>query len=256
MNYQYLFTVFTPTYNRAQTLHRIYESLKVQTLRDFEWLVVDDGSTDHTKELIQNYIKEAKFPIRYIWQKNQHKKVAFNRGVQEARGELFLTLDSDDACVPEALETFKQYWDLIPLNQKDQFSAVTCHCKNQHGKLVGTKFPNDITDSDSLEIRYKFKVKGEKWGFHRTDVLKKFPFPGTDLKGYVPESVVWNAISREYKTRYINKVLRIYYCNESDRSDQVTDKNKSIEQTGGLVLRYQLVLNTNLIGFGMHLLSF
>ena len=86
MSYQYLFTVFTPTYNRASTLPRVYEGLKPQTFRDFEWLIVDDGSRDNTRELVQMWQAEACFPIRYIYQPNRGKPTAFNRGVQEAQG--------------------------------------------------------------------------------------------------------------------------------------------------------------------------
>lgn len=131
--YQYKFTVFTPTYNRVQTLSRVYESLQVQTFSDFEWLIVDDGSVDRTRELVEGWQMEACFPIHYLWQENQGKHVAFNYALQEARGELFLTLDSDDACVPEALERFYFHWNAIPENRKGQFSAVTALCKDQNG---------------------------------------------------------------------------------------------------------------------------
>src|SRR6266705_680676 len=150
--YQYTFTVFTPTYNHAYTLHRVYESLCVQTYRNFEWLVVDDGSSDDTRKLIDTWEQQARFPLRYIYQPNQGKHVAFNRGVREARGELFLCLDSDDGCVPKALERLKYHWDQIPFSQRHRFSAVTALCIDELGGLHGSRFPQDITDSDSLEI--------------------------------------------------------------------------------------------------------
>src|SRR5258707_14117604 len=109
--YEYVFTVFTPTWNRAHTLHRAYQSLHAQTFRNFEWLIVDDGSTDNTREIVEKWQAESEFPIRYIYQENQGKAAAFNRGVREAQGALFLTLDSDDACVNQALERFKYHWD-------------------------------------------------------------------------------------------------------------------------------------------------
>ncbi|MGQ9564843.1 MAG: glycosyltransferase family 2 protein, partial [Thermogutta sp.] len=96
------FTVFTPTYNRAHTLSRTYESIRRQTIRDFEWVIVDDGSTDGTDELVQQWQQECNdFPIRYFWQPNQHKKVAFNRGVREAKGQWFVPIDSDDELLPD-----------------------------------------------------------------------------------------------------------------------------------------------------------
>jgi glycosyltransferase involved in cell wall biosynthesis len=212
--YQYLFTVFTATYNRGYTLHRVYDSLKAQTYRNFEWLVIDDGSTENIREIVEKWQQENLFPIRYLYKENGGKHTAFNRGVQEAKGELFLNLDSDDSCVPEALEKFKYHWDSIPVEQKDKFSAVTCLCQDQHGNLVGDRFPFDVIDSDSLEIYYRYQVTGEKWGFHRTEVLKEFPFPEEIKKTYMPESLVWNRISRKYKTRYVNEILRTFWIEE------------------------------------------
>jgi glycosyltransferase involved in cell wall biosynthesis len=211
---EYLFTVFTPTYNRARTLQRVYASLQRQTFRNFEWLVMDDGSTDNTRALIAQWEAESNFPIRYIFQENQGKPAAFNHGVQEARGELFLTLDSDDECVPEALERLKHHWDAIPAQDKTKFSAVTVLCKDQNGNLVGNKFPRDILDSDTIEVTFKYRVTGEKWGFQRTDVLKQFPFPSIPNAKFISESVVWFALSRKYKTRFVNEALRIYHVDD------------------------------------------
>jgi glycosyltransferase involved in cell wall biosynthesis len=213
-DHRYTFTVFTPCFNRAHTLQRVYDSLDAQTFRDFEWLIVDDGSTDGTDRLAAEWQRTAGFSIRYLRQPNRGKHVAFNHGVREARGELFLPLDSDDACVPEALERFKLHWDAIPGEERNHFSAVTALCVDQHGRLVGDRFPHDVTDSDSLEIRYRFRVAGEKWGFHRTDVLRRYPFP-EDVSGhYVAESLVWSRIAREYRTRFVNEALRIYFIGE------------------------------------------
>jgi len=219
---RHTFTVFTPTHDRAATLPRVYDSLRAQTFRDFEWLIVDDGSTDGTRTLVARWQAEAAFPIRCLRQENQGKHVAFNRGVREARGALFLTLDSDDACVPHALERFKHHWDGIPEAERPGFSAVTALCVDQHGRLVGDRFPRDVFDSDSLRIHYRHRVRGEKWGFQRTDVLLRFPFPVPQERSLVPESIVWNAIARRYRTRFVNEALRIYFCDERPASDQVS----------------------------------
>jgi glycosyltransferase involved in cell wall biosynthesis len=239
MHDRYLFTVFTPTYNRAQTLPRVYESLQRQTFRDFEWLIVDDGSTDNTRELIARWQAESNFPIRYIFQANQGKPAAFNHGVQEARGELLLTLDSDDGCVPEALERFKYHWDSIPAQDKDKFSAVTVLCKDQNGNLVGDKFPRDVMDSDTIEVTFKHRVTGEKWGFQRTDVLKKFPFPAVPNAKFISESVVWYALSRKYKTRYVNEALRIYHVHDG-AEDHLSTLSSSVLSGRAYLHRYVL----------------
>jgi hypothetical protein len=212
----FAFTVFTPVYNRARTLPRVWESLKAQTFRDFEWLVVDDGSTDGTRELVAEYMKTAPFPVRYFWQENQHKKVAHNLAAREASGEVVLGFDSDDACLPNSLERLWHHWKSIPDAERDQFSAVTVLCQDENGEIVGDRFPGgDFIDSTSVEIGHRYRVRGEKWGFHRTEVLRRFPFP-TNVKGYVPESFVWVQIDRLYKTRYVNEPLRIYYRDTAD----------------------------------------
>jgi glycosyltransferase involved in cell wall biosynthesis len=239
MALEYLFTVFTPTYNRANTLPRVYESLKSQTFRDFEWLIADDGSTDNTRELVEEWRAEANFPIRYVYQPNQGKPTAFNRGVKEAAGELFLTLDSDDSCVPQALERLKFHWDSIPENEKPQFSAVTALCKNQHGEIVGNKFARDVLDLDEAAM-FMSGTRGEKWGFQRTDVLRQYPFPVTPEAKFVPESVVWLALSRRYKTRFVNEVLRTYYIRDGAQ-DHLSCLNAKV--VWGRAFFYRQVLN-------------
>jgi len=245
-----LFTVFTPAFNRAHTLPRVYESLKAQIYRSFEWIIVDDGSTDETNELVKKWQNEAEFPIRYFWQENKGKHVAFNRGVREARGEFFLPFDSDDACVPEALERFKYHWDLIPIEQKELFSGVCGLCIDQNGKIVGDRFPFQVTDSNSLEIYYRYNAKGEKWGFQRTDILRGYPFPEVQGARYVPEGVVWNAIARSYKIRFVNEVLRIYFVQNAFSSDQITHSlsGPSRNATGG-AFYYQFCLNEDIAWF-------
>lgn len=216
-----VFTVFTPTHNRATTLPGVYESLCRQTFTDFEWLVVDDASTDGTADLVKAWQREGKLEIRYVWQPHGHKKVAHNRGVRLARGELFLPLDSDDTCVPEALEVLRRHWLAIPDDRRPGFSAVTALCRDERGCIVGDRFPKDVFDSDPLEVRYVHRVRGEKWGFQRVDVLREFPFP-EHVPGYVPEEVVWAPIGRRYRTRFVNDVLRIYRSPSADTDAQVS----------------------------------
>jgi glycosyltransferase involved in cell wall biosynthesis len=201
---------------------------------------VDDGSTDNTGALIAQWQAESDFPIRYIFQENQGKPAAFNHGVQAARGQLFLTLDSDDECVPEALERFKYHWESIPTFERNRFSAVTVLCKDQNGNLVGDKFPSDILDSDTIEVTFKLGVGGEKWGFQRTDVLKQFPFPSVPNSKFISESVVWFDLSRKYKTRYVNEALRIYHV-----QDGATDHLSSLSPgvLSGRAYLHRFVLN-------------
>lgn len=210
MKYKYDFTVFTPTFNRVHLLPKVYDSLKKQTFQDFEWLIVDDGSTDNTFELVDYWQQEAAFPIRYYWQQNAGKHVARNFGVSQAQGELFFTLDSDDEIVPHSLERFRYHWVNIAPDQRERFAGVAGLCMRPDGSIIGTKFPRNKFDSNMFEIRNKYRVRGEKCGFQRTDVMKQFPFPVFEGERFLTEAVVWNRIAQNYKTRFVNEIFRKY----------------------------------------------
>jgi len=210
MTYQYTFTVFTPTFNRVHTLHRVYEGLREQTFRDFEWLIIDDGSFDGTGELVDTWMRQANFPIRYFWQENGGKHRARNFAILKARGRFIFTWDSDDECVPNALERMKFHWDNIPEEKQPFFAGVAGLCVDKEsGAIIGTRFPHDVFDSDMFTIREKYRVRGDKCGFQRTDVMREFPFPEIVGETFITEAVVWYPIARKYKTRFFNEVLRI-----------------------------------------------
>lgn len=240
------FTVFTPTYNRAHTLSRVYESLRAQTYSRFEWLIVDDGSTDGTAESVASWQAAADFPIRYVQQTRSGKHVASNRAVLEARGELFVVLDSDDECVPEALERFAYHWSSIPDDERPGFCGVTALCVDENGKLVGSRFPADPTDSDALELTYRHRVVGEKWGFNRTDILLEHPFPELDGEPYVTESVVWNRIAASYRTRFVNEILRIYHRWE-DGESLTESARHSVDRAAMFAMKNRFALNEEIV---------
>jgi glycosyltransferase involved in cell wall biosynthesis len=210
------FTVFTPTFNRESTLPRVWQSLLAQTFRDFEWLVVDDGSTDGTEALVSDWALTAPFPVRYFKQPNSGKHVAMNRAARDAAGEFFIAADSDDAFDADALEVFVSAWDAIAEN-RDDFVGVTARCRTQNGAFVGTPLPQPVLDSDNLELQFRYGVGGEKWGFVRTSVLRRFPCDENPDMGAFP----WAKIAAAgYRTRYIERVLRTYYVDE--RSDSMS----------------------------------
>jgi glycosyltransferase involved in cell wall biosynthesis len=203
------FTVFTPTFNRRETLARAYRSLCAQTFRDFEWLVVDDGSTDGTEELFASLVSEADFPIAYARQENAGKHVALNQAARAARGALLATLDSDDEYVPTALERFLWHWDTIPEPGRSGFAGVAGLCVDQAGEVIGTRFPADVLDSDYLEIRARYGVKGDKAGFATTASVLEFPFPELAGERFVTEALVYNRIARRYRVRFVNEVMMV-----------------------------------------------
>lgn len=256
MNSTKTFTVFTPTFNRANTLYRVFDSLSKQTFTDFEWLVVDDGSTDNTKALIQEWQTKATFPIRYYYQANQGKHIAFNKGVREAQGRFFVPLDSDDGCKPESLERFFALWNGIPNADKDSFSGICVLCEDQNGHIVGDRFPKPSFDTDSCEIYYKYRVKGEKWGFHRTEILKQFPFPEVHDVKFIPECIVWHAIAKKYKIRCANEALRIYFIEtetetetDTGTANSLTNSETSPSTKKARSVYYQWVLNHDISWF-------
>ncbi|WP_171009510.1 glycosyltransferase family 2 protein [Sphingomonas sp. 2SG] len=205
-----VFTVATPTYNRADTLPRVYDSLCAQSFRSFEWLVVDDGSTDHTRDLVLSWQDASPFPIRYHWQPNQHKKTAVNHAVREARGAFIAILDSDDSFMPNALQDMYDGWESIPIAERSDFAGVSALVMSPDGAIVGDAFPEDPLDADYMTCHYIIGVRGEKFTMQRTDVMRQFPFPDF-VSGLVPENYVWDRIAINYKMRHINRVVRIYY---------------------------------------------
>ena len=223
-DFRFTFTVFTPTYNRAHLLPRAYESLKQQTFRDFEWLIVDDGSTDHTQALVMEWQKAAPFPIRYITQPNSGKHIAVNRGAEKADGQFFAILDSDDWYVPQSLERFQHYWKLIPEALQPGFVGVVGLCSYKTGETIGSRFPQDVFDSDVIDLRYRYKITGEKNGVLRTDVMREFPFP-EGIGKFIGESIVWNRMAQKYKTRFVNEVLTI----KEFQAGGLTDKGRVIQ---------------------------
>lgn len=204
------FTVGTPTYNRRNTLTEVYDCLCAQTFRDFEWIIADDGSTDGTDVLVQKWNSQANFPIRYFYQPNSGKHVAFNRAVREARGELYLSFDSDDLCIPETLERFDRYWNEIVPTEREKFSGISVLCMDESGHTLGQPYPSNPTDASLFHEQLRLRSAAERWGISRTAILREFPYPEFPGERFVPDALVWNRIAKKYKMRFINDPLRIY----------------------------------------------
>ena len=222
-----LITVFTPTYNRAHLLPRLYESLCRQTFKDFEWVIVDDGSTDGTRSLTLSLSSREGtfFPVRYFYQENGGKHRAINRGIKEAKGELFLILDSDDTLPTQSLEFISHYYQQIKGDAS--FGGVCGYMANHDGTVIGHGCDVPVLDTNSIDLRYKYHVKGDMLEVYRTSVLKEFPFPEIDGEKFVPEAMVWNRIASKYKLRVFHEV--IYYRDYLDGG--LTDKIVKIRMT-------------------------
>lgn len=203
-------TVFTPTYNRGYTLHLVFNSLRQQSFNDFEWLIVDDGSTDNTAELVEQWQTQADFPIRYIRKENGGKHTAMNQGILAAQGQWLLVFDSDDSCVPEAFSAFYQAYQSIPATDEASFSTITARCMDENGKAVGPEYSAEVEDVADAWQQLVLRSSAERWGINRTLYLQQNLFPEFPGEKFIPESIVWNRLSRKYKTRFINKPLRVF----------------------------------------------
>ena len=213
----YILTFFTSTFNRKDTIGRTYESLLnvicpayIGNIVTFEWIIVDDGSTDGTIELGKKWCEENKLSIRYFRQENQGKHVAMNFAMQQARGKFWLTIDSDDSILPNALEIYFKTWKQII--DDDRFCAVAARCKDENGKIVGDLLPRSPLDVNAIDLRLKFRIKGEMLEMYKTDVLKQYGFPTYDHRmRFCPENIVWFEMAKKYKMRVIDEVVRVYY---------------------------------------------
>ncbi|EFA96637.1 glycosyltransferase family 2 protein [Hoylesella timonensis] len=200
-----IITVFTPTYNRAHLLPRLFESLVKQTYRDFEWIIVDDGSSDNTAEVINEW--DADFPIRYYRKENGGKHTAINVGVKKANGELFLILDSDDSLPKDSLEIIAKQNDAC--SSKKDCAGVCGLMAHHNGERIGGGFPAEVLYESSLYLGYKLGVTGDLLEVFKASVLREFPFPEINGEKFCPEVLVWNRIAVKYKLYCFNKV--VYY---------------------------------------------
>lgn len=238
-----LVTILTPTFNRAHTLPRVFESLQNQTFKDFEWLLIDDGSTDRTKELVEEFQQKANFKIRYYYQQNQHKFLTFFRGIDLAESQYFSPLDSDDALPDDSMEILVNTWQKIHEHQNIVF--VSTLCEDQFGNIVGDRFPETPLICSIFDMRYKHKIKGDKWGMGKTDIYKKMKLNFENLagKGFIPEGVFQFQFDKIGLHYCINEVTRIYFRDKDDEqslANQFYDKKNAF----GLAENYKAFLNT------------
>lgn len=197
-------TIFTPAYNRAYTLHLGYEALLRQTCQDFEWLIIDDGSTDHTRELVEGWIAENKIPIRYHYQENQGMHGAHNTAYRLITTELNTCIDSDDYMPDDAVEKIVTFWKQYG---SDKVAGIVGLDADFEGKLIGTPF-----DGNNLPIRlshyYNHGGKGDKKLVYRTALITQYPeYPIFQGEKYVSLGYKYELIEQDYPVLSLNEVL-------------------------------------------------
>lgn len=208
-----LFTVFTPTYNRAYILPSLYKSLRSQTVKNFEWLIVDDGSSDNTEQLVSGWqASENGFQIRYYKKENGGKPRAINLGVQEALGEFFFMVDSDDHLLPEALEKLTLWVSAI----QDDAHFIGVGAARGYPDLTYIKGvppktnASGYVDATNLE-RTKYDLDADMCEAYRTEIFRKFPMAEWPGEKFAPEQIALNEIALAgYKLRWYKDI--IYIC--------------------------------------------
>ncbi len=196
-------TVFTPAYNRAYTIHLCYESLCRQTCRDFVWLVVDDGSTDNTKELIESWQKKDNgFEIRYVYKQNGGMHTAHNTAYENIDTELNVCIDSDDYMTDDAVEKIVTLWKEKGNEKYAGIIALDCL---QNGEIIGTGLETD-RETTTLKGYYQRGGKGDKKLIYRTDVMKKYPpYPEFEGEKYVSIAYKYYLADEDYTLLILNE---------------------------------------------------
>lgn len=203
-----MITILTPTFNRAHLLPRLFESLTHQTDFNFEWLVMDDGSTDGTSDLFAGKtFLSAPFPIRYYQQENGGKHRALNAGVKQAKGDFIFIADSDDWLLPQSVAIVGLHTSAIA--DDNTFAGVAGLDVFDDERIVGTGLPQDIIDCNAMDIRYRYHVDGDLKEVFKTTVLQEFPFPEIQDERFCPEQLVWFRIAQKYKLRYFNTPIYV-----------------------------------------------
>lgn len=178
-----MLTVFTPTYNRAHTIERTYESLCRQTCKDFEWLIIDDGSSDDTKELVERWMKENIIPIRYIYQENQGMHGAHNTAYKNIHTELNTCIDSDDWMPDDAVEKIVLFWKKHGSKDVAGFMGLDA---TEDGKVIGDRFPGGLKKTTLRGYYEELKGTGDKKLVYRTSVICNVPeYPLFEGERYV-----------------------------------------------------------------------
>lgn len=216
-------TVFTPTYNRAKLLPRLFESLQKQSYGAFEWLIIDDGSVDETEALVRQFAA-ADFPVRYYYQENAGKHFAINRGVKEAAGELFFILDSDDVIPQNALALVAgKYYSS---DKQAVIGGVAGRKAYFDGKLIGSGIGINDEIMNVYDFRYRRKITGDMCEVFRTDVLKEFPFPEIKGEKFCPEALVWNRIGNKYSLLWFDDPVYLAEYQPDGLTDRIFEVRK------------------------------
>lgn len=199
-------TVFTPTFNRAYLLKQLYLSLVNQTCQDFEWLIIDDGSTDNTYELIEEWKKEKKIHIRYLYKENGGMHTGHNLAYKNINTELNVCIDSDDFMPYNAIEIIIDFWNKY---KDDKYAGILGLDIYKDGRIVSNrKFPDNVKSGKYYELKGKYGLKGDIKFVYRTDVIKKYPdYPVFQSEKFTPLGYKYLLVDQDYEMLFLNEPL-------------------------------------------------
>lgn len=182
--------IFTPTYNRSYTLPKLYESLIGQDCADFVWMIVDDGSTDSTEELVNHFVSEGRIEIQYYRIENGGKQRAYNYAVEKCENPLFMCVDSDDVLTPNAVQVLLSEWEKVSDDQRIAGMAVPRTALND-------MFPEQVR-CKLADIYHKYNYRGETIIMERTEIAKQYLFVVECGERFIPEVYVFDQIDRDF----------------------------------------------------------
>ena len=222
-----LVSIITPVYNRVSTMPRTIASVEAQTFRDFEYIIVDDGSTDDLDSVVKPFMASTSIPVMYIKKENGGVHTARNAGLSYARGTYSVEIDSDDELTPNALKSFVDAWNSIPEEDRPLYREVVAQCMDEHGKRCGEPFPDNINQLPNREAhKLCSSIKGEHFSSSLMSVRKEKPFPEPHGVTFYTESILWAPLDKKYKSFFINDIVRIYHSEGDDHLNTILDKTR------------------------------
>lgn len=222
-------TICTPTYNRKEELQPLFTSLQKQTNKDFCWLIVDDGSVDDTISVVKQMQKEATFPLEYVYQENQGKPFAFNKGVSLTKTDYFMSMDSDDFFTDDAVAIFYQTLEQVEAGK--QFVGIVFQALDTNGKLLTkVNFPTSPWYSDFYTMLFEKGIFGDTAIFYQTDILSEHLFPRFSTEKFVPEALLLHRLAQIADFCFINKpvILKDYQADGFSNNMMDLYKNNPI----------------------------
>ena len=213
-----VFTVIMPVYNRKKLIGRAMASVEKQSFRDFEYIVIDDGSTEEESidDMMEKFMEQVSFPVMFIKKENGGVHTARNLGTVHGRGMLWCALDSDDCLLEDALEKMYCAWQEIPSGKRNQYYGIVTRCKDENGQIIGKEIPSWINGRSWKAAReFKMSVQGDLHGACAMQVMKKYLWPEPEGVTFVTESILWCYLDTKYKQYLTNKVTLRYYLDNT-----------------------------------------